>query len=92
MRKFWGVINSLTPQNAKPYYPSTIIVGNSIIKTPAEIEDEFNKDFCSIGKKLSDEANTINPPDFNQFLSNQVCSSMFLRQTTASEIFFGLTS
>ena len=65
MRKFWGVINSLTPQNAKPNYPSTIIVGNSIIKTPAEIADKFNKHICSIGKKLSDEANTTNPPDFN---------------------------
>ena len=42
MRKFWGVINSLTPQNATPNYPSTIIVGNSIIKTLAEIADEFN--------------------------------------------------
>ena len=84
MRKFWGVINSLTPQNAKPDYPLTISVGNSIIKTPAEIADEFNKHFCSIGKKLSDEANTTNPPDFNQFLSTKVCSSMFLRQTTVS--------
>ena len=87
MRKFWGVINSFTPQNAEPNYPSTIIVGNSIIKTPAEIEDEFNKYFCSIGKKLSVEANTANRPDFNQFLSNEICSSMHLRQTTVSKIF-----
>ena len=87
MRKCWGVINSLTPQNAKPNYPLTIIVGNSIIKTPTKIADEFNKHFCSFGKKLSDEANTANPPDFNQFLSNKVCSSMFFCQTTVSEIF-----
>ena len=87
MRKLWGVINSLTPQNAKPSYPSTIIVGNSIIKTPGEVADKFNKHFCSIGKKLSDKANTTNSPDFNQFLSNKVCSSMFLCQTTVSDIF-----
>ena len=42
MRKFWGVINSLTPQNAKLNYPPTIIVCNFIIKTPAEIANEFN--------------------------------------------------
>ena len=77
MRKLWEVINSLTPQNAKLNYSSTIIVGNSIITPPAEIADEFNKHFCSISNKLSDEANTTNPPDFNQFLSSKVCSSMF---------------
>ena len=85
--KFWGLINSLTPQNAKPNYPSTIIVCNSITQTSAEIADEFNKHFCSIGKKLSNEANTTKPPDFNRFLSNKVCSLMFLSQTTISEIF-----
>ena len=87
MRKFWGVINSLTPYNTKPSYPSSIIVGNSVINTPAEIADEFNKHFCSIGKKLSDEANNLHPPNFNQYLTNRVCSSMFLRHTTVSEIF-----
>ena len=87
MRKFWVVINSLTPQNAKPNNLSTIIVGNFTIKTPAEIADEFNKHFCSNGNKLSEEANTTNLHGFNQFLSNKVCSSMFLRQTTVSEIF-----
>ena len=87
MRKFWGVINSLTPYNTKLSYPFSIIVGNSVINTPAEIADEFNKHFCSIGKKLSDEANNLNPPNFNQYLTNRVCSSMFLRHTTVSEIF-----
>ena len=86
MRKFWGVIKSLTPQNANPSSPS-FIVGNSVINTPAEIADEFNKNFCSISKKLSNKANIFNPPNFNQYLTNRVCSSMFLRQTTASEVF-----
>ena len=74
MCKFWEVINFLTLQNAKPNYSSTIIVGNSIIKTSAKIADEFNKHFCSIRKKLSGEANTTNPPNFNQVFSNKVSS------------------
>ena len=86
MRKFWGVIKSLTPQNANPNSPSSI-VGNSVINTPAEIADEFNQNFCSISKKLSNKANIFNPPNFNQYFTNRVCSSMFLRQTTASEVF-----
>ena len=51
MRKFWVVIKSLNPQNTKPSYPSYIVVGNTVIKTPAEVADEFNKHVCSIGKK-----------------------------------------
>ena len=33
----FGSNYSLTPQNTKPSYPSSIIVGNSLINTPAEI-------------------------------------------------------
>ena len=81
MHKFWGVINSLTPQNVKPNYSSTIIVGNSIITTPAEIADEFNKHFCSIGKKLSDEANSTSPPDLNSsFLIKFALQCFYVKQ------------
>ena len=57
------------------------------MNTPAEIKGEFDKHFCSIGKKLSDEANNLNPPNFNQYLISWVRSSMFFRQVTVSEIF-----
>ena len=43
MRNFLGVIQSLTAQNTKPSYPSSIIAGNSVINTPAETADKFNK-------------------------------------------------
>ena len=84
MRKFWGIIKSLIPQNTKPSYPSCTIVRKFIINTPAQIADEFNKHFCSIGKKLSDEANNLNPPNCNQYLPNTVRSFTFLRLTPAS--------
>ena len=87
MRKFWETINSPVPQNTKPSSSSSIIVGDSIIHTAAEIANESNKYFCSIGKKLSDETSILNPPSFNQYLTNKVCSFMFLRQATFSEIF-----
>ena len=77
MCKFWGVIKSLTPQKTKPSYPSSIIVGNSVINTPAEIADEFNKYFCGIGKKLCDEANNLNPLNLNQYLTNSLLFYVF---------------
>ena len=74
-------------QNAKSSYFSSIIVGNSVINTSTEISDEFNKHFCCISKKLSDEANNFNLANFNQYLSNRVSSSLFLHQTIVSKIF-----
>ena len=55
--------------------------------TLVKIADECNKDFCSIGKKLSDETNNLNPPNFNQYHPNRVCFFMFLHQTSVSKIF-----
>ena len=66
MRKLWGVINSLTNQNAKPSSPSRIIFGNTVINNPAERAEELNKHFCGIGKKFSDKADILNPTNFNQ--------------------------
>ena len=63
-----------------------IIAGNSVINTPAETAAEFNKHFCSIGKKLSDEANILNLPNFDQYLINSLLF-YFLCQTTVSEVF-----
>ena len=87
MRKFWKVIKSRALQNAKPSSPSSIIVGYSIINTSAIIADEVNKHFCSTDKKLSDEVNFHNPPNFNQYHTNRVCSSKFECHITVSEIF-----
>ena len=77
MHKFWGVIKSLTPQTTKPSYPSSIIVGTSVINTPAEIGDEFNQHFSGIGKKLCDEANNLNPLNLNQYLTNSLLFYVF---------------
>ena len=78
-KKFWSIMNTLTPQKATRKSPNSISIDGKIINNPVEIEEKFNSYFCSIGKKLSDSIDTTKAPKFNVYLSKRASSSMHFR-------------
>ena len=86
-KKFWSIINTLTPQKATRKSPNSISVDGKIINNPFKIVEKFNNHFCSNGKKLSDSINTTNAPKFNVYLSKRVFSSMYFLPILAVEVF-----
>ena len=57
-----------------------------IIDTPLDIADKFNNHFCRVGKVLAKKIKPSNLNNFQQYLRNRVCSSMFLNPTSTFEI------
>ena len=56
------------------------------IDTPLDIADKFNNHFCRVGKILAEKVKPSNLNNFQQYLCNRVCFSMFLNPTSAFEI------
>ena len=86
-KKFWSIINTLTPQKAARKSSNSISVDGKIIKNSVEIAEKFYSHFCSIGKKLSDSIDTTKALKFNVYLSKRVSSSMCFRPVSTVEVF-----
>ena len=86
MRKFWCIIKTLLPHKLTRVLPNYIHEEGQIIHTPLDIADKFNDHICRVGKVLAEKIKPSNLNNFQQYLCNRVCSSMFLNPTSAFEI------
>ena len=86
-KKFWSIMNTLTPQTVARKSPNSIFVGGKIINNHVEIAEKFNSHFCCISKKLSDSIGTTKAPKFNVYLSKRVSFSMYFRPISIVEVF-----
>ena len=66
--------------------PNYIHVDGHKIDTPLGIADKFNNHFCKIDKALAEKVKSSNLHNFQQYLHNHVCSSVFLNPTSVFEI------
>ena len=74
-----------------PYKPTRVLSNyiheeGQIIDTPLDISNKFNNHFCRVGKALPEKIKPSNLNNFQHYLCNRVCSSMFLNPTSAFEI------
>ena len=86
MHKFWCIMKTLFPQKPTRVLPNYIHEEDQIIDTQLGIADKFNNHFCMVGKVLAEKIKPSNLNNFQQYLCNRVCSSMFLNPTNAFEI------
>ena len=86
MRKFWCIMKTLLPHKPTRVLPNYIHEEGQIIDTPLDIADKFNNHFCRVGKVLAEKIKPSNLNNFQQYLCNRVCSSMFLNSTNTFEI------
>ena len=86
MRKFWCIMKTLLPHKPTRVLPNYIHEEGQIIDTPLDIADKFNNHFCRVGKILAEKIKPSNLNNFQQYLCNRVCSSMFLNPTNTFEI------
>ena len=74
-------MKTLLPHKPTRVLPNYIHEVGQIIDTPLDIADKFNNHFCRVGKVKPSNLN-----NFQQYLCNRVCSSMFLNPTNTFEI------
>ena len=86
MRKFWCIMKTSLSHKPTRVLPNYIHEEDQIIDTPLDIADKFNNHFCRVGKVLTEKVKPSNLNNFQQYLYNRVCSSMFLNPTSAFEI------
>ena len=86
MRKFWCIMKTLLPHKPTRVLPNYIHEEGQIIDKPLDIADKFNNHFCRVGKVLAEKIKPSNLNNFQQYLRNRVCSSMFLNPTSMFEI------
>ena len=79
-------MKTLLPHKPIRVLPKYIHEEGQIIDTPLHIADKFNNHFCRVGKVLAEKVKPSNLNNFQQYLYNRVCSSMFLNPTSAFEI------
>ena len=87
MHKFWSIVKTLLPNNQKSNPPVSLTVDGTKVTDSAKIADCFNNHFCSIGKSLADNIDSSRPLSYSLYLQNRINASMFLRPTTAAEIY-----
>ena len=85
-KKFFRIDFFLLPNKPTRVIPNYIHEKGQIIDTPLDIADKFNNHFCRIGKASAEKVKPSNLNNFQQYLCNRVCSSMFLNPTSAFEI------
>ena len=86
MRKFCCIMKTLLPHKPTWVLSNYIHEEGQIIDTPLDIADKFNNHFCRLGKVLAEKIKPSNLNNFQQYLCNRVCSSMFLNPTSTFEI------
>ena len=79
-------VKTLLPDKPTRVLPNYIHDEDQIIDTPLDIADKFNNHFCRFGKVLAEKVKPSNLNNFQLYLCNCVCSSMFLNPTSAFEI------
>ena len=87
MRKFWGIMKTLLPNNQESNSPDFVNIEGTKVTDRNEIADCFNNHFCSIGQSLADKIVSSSSTSFCNYLQNRVNSSMFLRPTSPAEIY-----
>ena len=83
MRKFWCIMKTLVSNKPIRVLPNYIHDEGQIIDIPLDIADKFNNHFCRVGKVLAEKVKLSNLNNFQQYLCNRVCFSMFLNPTRA---------
>ena len=86
MRKFWCIMKTLLRNKPTRVFPNYIHEEGQIIDTPLDIANKFNNHFCRVGKAIAEKVKPSNLNNFQQYLCNRVCSSMFLNPGSAFEI------
>ena len=86
LSKFWCIMKTLLPNKPTRVLPNYIHEEGQKIDTPLNIADKFNNHFCRVGKVLAEKVKPSNLNNFQQYLCNCVCSSMFLNPTSEFEI------
>ena len=79
-------MKTLLPHKPTRVLPNYIHEEVQKINTPLDIADKFNNHFCRVGKALAEKVKPSNLNNFQQYLCNRACSSMFLNPTNAFEI------
>ena len=74
MRKFWGIMKTLLPNNQELNSPDFVNVEGTKITDKNEIADCFNNGFCSIGQSLADKIVSSSSTSFCNYLQNHVNS------------------
>ena len=87
MRKFWGIVKTSLPNNQKSNPSVSLTVDGTKVTDSTKIADCFNNHFCSIRKSLADNIDSSRPHSYSLYLQNRINASMFLRPTTAAEIY-----
>ena len=85
MRKFWCIMKTLLPHKPSQVLPNYVHEEGQIIDTPLDIADKFNN-HCRVGRVLAEKIKPSNLNNFQQYLRNRVCSSMFLNPTSTFKI------
>ena len=83
MRKFWGIMKTLLPNNQESNSPDFVNIEGTKVTDRNEIAGCFNNHVCSIGQSLADKIVSSSSTSFCNYLLNRVNSSMFLRPTSA---------
>ena len=89
MKKFWSIIQTLTPSKHLSSVPVVLAdekTGNKINR-PDLIAEKFNHYFCSVGKKLSAKFDLVPSNDYQNFLTERILSSMYFSPITKCEVF-----
>ena len=55
MRKFWGIMKTLLPNNQELNSPDFVNVKGTKVTDKKEITDCFSNHFCSVGQSLADK-------------------------------------
>ena len=79
-------MKTLLPHKPTRVLPNYIHDEGQKIDTQLDIANKFNNHFCRFGKVLAKKVKPSNLNNFQQYLCNRVCSSMFLNPTSAFEI------
>ena len=87
IRKAWSTINSIRNKSKAQRFPNLVDINGLIVSNRRDICTKFNNYFTNVANNLNKNKYMNNaPPDFNQFLSNRVKSTIFLSPITKEEI------
>ena len=85
IRKAWSTINSIRNKSKAQRFPNLVDINGLIVsnRSGRDICTKFNNYFTNVANNLNENKYMNNaPPDFNQFLSNPVKSTIFLSPIT----------
>ena len=87
MRKFWGFMKTLLPNNHYSSQPVSVSFDGNKLTHPKNMANCFINHFCSVGKSLADKIDSSCSFSFRKNLLNRTKASMYFRPASAAEIF-----